>query len=211
MKIELPLIHNPIVVRIFVFNCQDTMSKAIMLCMVTLIICCATRFVFGKGEVSKQLCDAEKIDTDKAAKVDKILQKECLEKADDMSKFKKGTFCDHNRTDTNIVTKVVECWNSFKNSGTVEMKTLFEKANKAMDKECLAKAGDISGFKKVDLTKANLKQILINFCDENFGKCVDALLKSDKKLQDELTKHEKSTDKKDSDQLEKCYTNAIKK
>ncbi|CAG2103371.1 unnamed protein product [Medioppia subpectinata] len=258
---------------------QDTMSKAFILCMVTLIICCATRLVFAKGEISRQLCDAEKIDTDKATKVDKILQKECLEKADDMSKFKnvdmtnvglkqmmidvcaesygkcidelekkdkklhdemekveksidqtevkklkkcaldlvlaegevRKLLCDAEKVDTDKVTKVVECLNNFRNKRSADMKALEEKAAVTVQKECIGKAGDISKFKKVDLTKHDLKQILIETCDEAYQKCSGELIQSTKTLQDALIKVGKSTDESESKKLTKCALDVLKK
>ncbi|CAG2103372.1 unnamed protein product [Medioppia subpectinata] len=40
-----------------------------------------------------------------------------------------------------------------KNKRSADMKALGEKVEKTFQKECIGKAGDISKFKKVDLTK----------------------------------------------------------
>ncbi|CAG2103374.1 unnamed protein product [Medioppia subpectinata] len=74
--------------------------------------------------------------------------------------------CDAEKVDTDKVTKVVECLNNFKNKRSADMKALEEKVEKSFHKECTGKAGDMSQFKKVDLTKHDLKQMLIKICDE---------------------------------------------
>ncbi|CAG2112730.1 unnamed protein product [Medioppia subpectinata] len=59
---------------------------------------------------------------------------------------------ENSKVDTDKVTKVVECLNNFKNERLADIKV-----DKTFQKECTRKAGDMSKFKKVDLTKLEMR------------------------------------------------------
>ncbi|CAG2103375.1 unnamed protein product [Medioppia subpectinata] len=111
-------------------------------------------------------------------------------------------FCNPDKTDSAIVTKVVECDTNFKKAVSQEVRTLGEKLDKATNAECLKKAGDMSAYKKVDLTKADLKEMLIEMCDTDFNSCVKKLIEADSKLSDDMKKLAKLKDQKEYDKYE---------
>ncbi|CAG2101325.1 unnamed protein product [Medioppia subpectinata] len=117
-------------------------------------------------------------------------------------------FCNPDKTNSAIVTKVVECDTNFKKAVSQEVRTLGEKLDKATNTLCLKKAGDMSVYKKVDLTKAPLKEMLIEMCDADFNNCVKKLIETDSKISDDMKKLAKLKDQKEYDKYEKCTMDA---
>ncbi|CAG2103373.1 unnamed protein product [Medioppia subpectinata] len=83
--------------------------------------------------------------------------------------------------------------------------------DKTFHTKCMGKAGDISRFTKVDLTKHDLKQMMIESCDEAYQKCSSELVESSKTLQDELIKIHKSADESEHKKYKKCTLDVLKK
>ncbi|CAG2100969.1 unnamed protein product [Medioppia subpectinata] len=161
------------------------------------------------------------------SKMDKTVEKECIGKAGDMSKFKKvdltklglkqmlidGCDDDYEKCRSALEKSDKKMNDDLIKVGKSADPKEFEKLTmeKNVKKECVGKVGDMSKFKKVDLTKIDLKQLLIEICDKGYKKCIEALEKSNKKLHDDITKVAQSIDPNDYQKFEKCALDVLKK
>ncbi|CAG2102595.1 unnamed protein product [Medioppia subpectinata] len=95
-------------------------------------------------------------------------------------------FCDPGKTDASIIGKIIDCENNYKKVLSADLNALRNKLDKISHEKCLKKAGDVSAFKKVDLTKTEYKTILIERCDEGYDKCVLDLIKNNTKFHQDV-------------------------
>ncbi|CAG2121116.1 unnamed protein product, partial [Medioppia subpectinata] len=82
-------------------------------------------------------------------------------------------------------------------------------------KECSAKAGDMSAYTKVDLTKGDLKFRLIEECDPDYLECITKLNETDAKFRANVKRMDEIEDQKEKDKIDvlfkiKCIMDAVK-
>ncbi|CAG2100808.1 unnamed protein product [Medioppia subpectinata] len=124
------------------------------------------------------------------------------------AKFEK-LFCNPGKTNSEIVDMVNVCENKYRSTMSAEMKALDDKIENACHKGCMEKAGNMSAYTMVDLTKPVLKTRLIDECDPVYFKCITKLIENDSKLAQDVDKLEKLEIKKETDEFDRCTMNAV--
>ncbi|CAG2101326.1 unnamed protein product [Medioppia subpectinata] len=84
-------------------------------------------------------------------------------------------YCNPNITDSEIVTKVIDCFKNYKIALKPEERELVGKLDSITRKECYQNNNDMSRFSKVDLSNQDFKYSLVEACDIDYDLCLNHL------------------------------------